>query len=45
MVDKGKHHSQAVCACGTHLLDRIRVVVTEDRPYELRVSSQYLGGM
>jgi transposase len=36
MVNKGKHHSQAVCACSTHLLDRIRVVITEDRPYELR---------
>jgi transposase len=36
MVNKGKHHSQAVCACATHLLDRIRVVRTEDRPYELR---------
>ena len=36
MVNKGKHHSQAVCACATHLLDRIRVVLTEDRPYELR---------
>lgn len=36
MVNKGKHHSQAVCACATHLLDRIRVILTEDRPYELR---------
>lgn len=36
MVNKGKHHSQAVCACATHLLDRVRVIVTEDRPYELR---------
>lgn len=36
MVNKGKHHTQAVCACATHLLDRIRVVLTEDRPYELR---------
>jgi hypothetical protein len=36
MVNKGKHHSQAVCACATHLLDRIRIVVTQDRPYELR---------
>ncbi len=36
MVNKGKHHTQAVCACGTHVLDRIRVVLTEDRPYELR---------
>jgi hypothetical protein len=36
MVNKGKHHSQAVCACATHLLDRIRVVLRDDRPYELR---------
>lgn len=36
MVDKGKHHTQAVCACATHLLDRVRIVLTEDRPYELR---------
>lgn len=36
MVNKGKHHSQAVCACATHLLDRVRVVVSQDRPYELR---------
>jgi transposase len=36
MVHKGKHHNQAVCACATHLLDRIRVVLMEDRPYELR---------
>jgi hypothetical protein len=25
-----------VCACATHLLDRVRVILTEDRPYELR---------
>jgi len=36
MVRKGKHHRQAVCACATHLLDRVRVILTEDRPYELR---------
>ena len=36
MVNKGKHHNQAVCACATHLLDRIYVVLKEDRPYELR---------
>lgn len=36
MVRKGKHHCQAVCACATHLLDRVRVVLREDRPYELR---------
>ena len=36
MVNKGKHHSQAVCACATHLLDRVRVILAEDRPYQLR---------
>ncbi len=36
MVHKGKHHTQAVCACATHLLGRIRAVLLEDRPYELR---------
>lgn len=36
MVNKGKHHTQAVCACATHLLDRILVVLAEDRPYKLR---------
>jgi hypothetical protein len=36
MMHKGNHHNQAVCACATHLLDRIRVVLLEDRPYELR---------
>ena len=36
MVNKGKHHNQAVCACATHLLDRVLVILKEDRPYELR---------
>jgi len=36
MVNKGKHHTQAVCACATHLLDRLLAVLKEDRPYELR---------
>lgn len=36
MVHKGKHHNQAVCACATHLLDRVLAVMREDRPYELR---------
>ncbi len=36
MVRHGKHHCQAVCACATHLLDRIWVVLSEGRPYELR---------
>lgn len=33
---RGKHHYQALCACATHLLDRIWTVLQEDRPYELR---------
>ncbi len=36
MVHKNKHHDQAVCACATHLLGRLRAVLRENRPYELR---------
>jgi transposase len=36
MMAYGKHHIQAVCACATHLLDRVYVVLKQDRPYELR---------
>lgn len=36
MVNKGNHHTQAVCACATHLLDRVRAVLRDARPYELR---------
>jgi hypothetical protein len=36
MVNKGNHHTQAVCACATHLLDRVLVLLKQDRPYELR---------
>lgn len=36
MVNKGNPHTQAVCACATHLLDRILVTLKEDRSYELR---------
>lgn len=32
----GKHHLQAVCACATHLLDRIYAVLRDQRPYQLR---------
>ena len=35
MVVHGKHHTQAVCACATHLLDRIYAILREDRPYQL----------
>lgn len=36
MVHKGKHHTQAICICATHLLDRVLRVLNEDRAYELR---------
>jgi len=36
MMHKGNHHCQAVCACATHLLDRVRAVLRDERPYELR---------
>lgn len=36
MVNKGNHHAQAICCCATHLLDRVRVILREERPYELR---------
>ena len=36
MVTYGKHHTQAVCHCATHLLDRVRAVLRDGRPYELR---------
>jgi transposase len=32
----GKHHLQAMCACATHILNRVYVVLKEDRPYQLR---------
>lgn len=36
MVNKGKHHTQAICTCATHLLDRVLRVLREDRAYILR---------
>jgi len=36
MVHKGKHHVQAVCHCATHILDRVRAVLRDERPCELR---------
>jgi transposase len=36
MVTKGKHHNQAICACATHVLDRVFVVLRDHKPYELR---------
>ncbi len=40
MVQYGKHHTQAVCACASHLASRIYTVLTEHRPYELRDLTQ-----
>jgi len=36
MVAYGKHHTQAVCACATHLANRIYAILKEQRPYQLR---------
>ena len=36
MVNKGKHHNQAICACATHLLRRIYAVLRDNRPYQLQ---------
>ncbi len=38
MIRKGKHHKQAVCACATHLLDRVLAVLRADKPDEVRDS-------
>lgn len=36
MVEYGKHHTQAVCACASHLASRIYALLKEQRPYQLR---------
>ncbi|OQY25996.1 MAG: hypothetical protein B6I38_11925 [Anaerolineaceae bacterium 4572_5.1] len=36
MVTYGKHHTQAVCACASHLASRIYAVLTQKRDYQLR---------
>lgn len=36
MVAYGKHHTQAVCACASHLASRIYAVLKQQRPYQLR---------
>jgi len=36
IMHKGNHYKQAVCACATHMLDRIHAVLRDRRPYELR---------
>lgn len=36
IMQYGKHHLQATCACATHLLSRIYAVLRDDRPYQLQ---------
>lgn len=36
MVEYGKHHCQAVCACASHLASRIYALLRDQRPYQLR---------
>jgi len=36
MVKYGKHHTQAVCACASHLASRIYALLKQQRPYQLR---------
>lgn len=36
MVEYGKHHLQAVCACASHLANRIYAVLKKQTPYVLR---------
>ena len=36
MVERGRHHNQALCAVATHLTDRIYAIIRADRPYQPR---------
>jgi transposase len=36
MVVLGKHYLQAICACASHVLDRVYITLRDDRSYELR---------
>ena len=36
MVERGRHHNQALCAVATHLADRIYALMRENRPYQPR---------
>ncbi len=36
MVERGRHHNQALCAVASHLVGRIWACVREDRPYAWR---------
>lgn len=35
MMQYGKHHTQAICACASHLARRIYALLKHSRPYEL----------
>lgn len=36
MVEYGNHHTKAVCACASHLANRIYALLKQQRPYQLR---------
>ena len=36
MVERGRHHNQALCAVATHFSDRIYALLRENRPYQPR---------
>lgn len=36
IVDYGKHHHQAICACASHLASRIYTILKQRRPYQLQ---------
>lgn len=36
MVERGRHHNQALCAVATHVADRIYALLRENRPYQPR---------
>jgi len=36
MVERGRHHNQALCAVATHLADRIYALLRANRPYQPR---------
>lgn len=36
MVERGRHHNQALCAVATHLIDRIYAILRAERPYQPR---------
>ena len=36
MMQFGNHHNQAICACASHVLNRVYAVLKENRPYQLQ---------